>query len=402
MSAITQIFCAKGIRFEMRSDVIIIGAGAAGLFCALEAGRRGRKVIVLEHNSQVGRKILISGGGRCNFTNIKVESENFISQNPHFCKSALARYTPQDFIELVKKHHIEFYEKKLGQLFCRESSRQIVEMLLTECREARVEILTGCAVRRVSKNDLFEVETNQGSFTCESLVIASGGLSFPKIGATDFGYRIARQFRLKIVETRPSLVALVAANSISFKKLAGVSIDAKVSFGRQSFRENILFTHRGLSGPAVLQISNYWQKGRAVSIDLSPVTDVLEMLEDNRESKQNLDNFLSRILPKRFAEIFTDANFPNKPVNQLSKKEAESIAEKLNNWQVRFDDTEGYDKAEVTLGGISTDELSSQTMESKRIKNLYFIGEVVDVTGWLGGYNFQWAWSSGFAAGQAV
>jgi predicted Rossmann fold flavoprotein len=387
----------------MKFDVIIIGAGAAGLFCAIEAGRRGRKVLVLEHNAQVGRKIIISGGGRCNFTNREVKPENFVSQNPHFCKSALARYTPQDFIELIKKHRVEFYEKKLGQLFCRDSSRQIVELLLAECRRAKVEIRTDCAVKNLSKNDSFEVETVQGNFTGGSLVIATGGLSFPKIGATDFGYRVARQFNLKIVETRPALVALVASNSDSnFKKLAGVSIDASVTYGKQSFRENILFTHRGLSGPAILQISNYWEKGKAVSIDLLPTADVLGFLENDRESRQNLDNFLSRILPNRFAEIFTAQQFSNKPLNQLSKKEIENIAERLNNWQIEFRDTEGYDKAEVTLGGVSTDELSSQTMEAKRVKNLYFIGEVVDVTGWLGGYNFQWAWSSGFAAGQAV
>jgi len=399
----------------MKFDVIIIGAGAAGLFCAIEAGKRGRKVLVLEHNAQVGRKIIISGGGRCNFTNREVKPENFVSQNPHFCKSALARYTPQDFVELVKKHRIEFYEKKLGQLFCRESAKQIVEMLLSECRRAKVEIRTSCAVKNARKlNESsascrqdagvpFEVETDQGNFTGESLVIATGGLSFPKIGATDFGYRIARQFNLKIIETKPALVALVAANSAApFKNLAGVSVDANVSFGKQSFRENILFTHRGLSGPAILQISNYWRKGKTVSIDLSPAADVWEVLENNCESRQNLDNFLSRILPRRFAENFTAEQFSNKPVNQLDKKEREQIARELNDWQIEFRETEGYDKAEVTLGGISTDELSSQTMESKRVKNLYFIGEVADVTGWLGGYNFQWAWSSGFAAGQFV
>ena len=387
----------------MKFDAIIIGAGAAGLFCAIEAGKRGRRVLILEHNAQVGRKIIISGGGRCNFTNREIKPENFVSQNPHFCKSALARYTPQDFIELVKRHRIEFYEKKLGQLFCRESSRQIVEMLLSECRRAKVEIRTTCTVSDVCKNDSFEVETNQGNFTAESLVIATGGLSFPKIGATDFGYRIARQFGLKTVEARPALVALVASNSApAFKKLAGVSIDANVSYGTQSFRENILFTHRGLSGPAILQISNYWQKDKAVSIDLSPTADVLNLLENNRESRQNLDNFLSRILPNRFAEVFTAEEFSNKPLNQLGKKEIEQIAEKLNDWQIKFSETEGYDKAEVTLGGISTDELSSQTMEARRVKNLYFIGELVDVTGWLGGYNFQWAWSSGFAAGRIV
>ena len=385
-------------------DVIIIGGGAAGLFCAIEAGKRGRRVLVIEHNAQVGRKILISGGGRCNFTNIYTKPENFISQNPHFSKSALARYTPQDFIELVKKHKIEFYEKKLGQLFCRESSRKIVEMLLLECEKAKVKILTNCAVKNLEKNSFFEIETNQGKFTSESLVIASGGLSFPKIGATDFGYRIAQQFGLKITKTRPALVPLIFADNKTkgFQKLAGVSIDAAASFGRQAFRENILFTHRGLSGPAVLQISNYWQEKKPVAFDLMPEIDALELLEKNQTSKQNLDNFLSRFLPNRFAESFTALNFPNKPLNQLSKKEIEQIAEKLNSWQVRFDETEGYHKAEVTLGGIETNELSSQTMEAKKVPGLYFIGEVVDVTGWLGGYNFQWAWASGFAAGQVV
>lgn len=387
----------------MNFDVIIIGAGAAGLFCAIEAGKRGRKVLIIEHNAQIGRKILISGGGRCNFTNTATRTENFISSNPHFCKSALARFTPQDFVELIKKHKIEFYEKKLGQLFCRDRASQIVEMLAEECRRAKVKIILNCSVINVSKTDFFEIETNQGSFSGKSLVIATGGLSFSKIGATDFGYRVARQFGLKIVETKPALVPLVSTNSAtSFKKLAGVSIDATVACGKQSFRENILFTHRGLSGPAILQISNYWQKEKFVSIDLSPSTDISDFLKKNRESKQNLDNFLSRIMPNRFAEIFTADNFPNKPVNQFSNREIESIAEKLNNWQIKFNETEGFDKAEVTLGGVSTAELSSQTMEATRVKNLYFIGEVMDVTGWLGGYNFQWAWSSGFAAGQAV
>ncbi len=387
----------------MKFDAIIIGAGAAGLFCAIEVGKRGRKVLVLEHNAQVGRKILISGGGRCNFTNTSARAENFVSENPHFAKSALAKYAPQNFVELVKKHRIEFYEKKLGQLFCRQSSSQIVEMLLAECRAARVEIRLNCSVKNVEKNDLFKVETNQGSFICEKLVVASGGLSFPKIGASDFGYRIARQFNLKIVPTKPALVALAAENlDPDFKRLAGVSIDAAVSYGKNSFRENILFTHRGLSGPAILQISNYWQKGKAVSIDLLPTVDAANLLEENRANKQKLDNFLSRFLPSRFAENFTARNFQNKTINQFSRAEIEQIAGKLNDWQIKFSGTEGYDRAEVTSGGVSTGELSSQTMEARKIPELFFIGEVVDVTGWLGGYNFQWAWSSGFAAGQAI
>jgi predicted Rossmann fold flavoprotein len=387
----------------MNFDAIIIGAGAAGLFCAVEAGKRGRRVLVVEHNAQVGRKILISGGGRCNFTNTSAKAENFISQNPHFPKSALARYTPQDFVELVKKHRIQFYEKKLGQLFCKESSRQIVEMLLEECRAAKVEIRTNCAVKNLHKNASFEIETNQGVFQSDSLVIATGGLSFPKIGATDFGYKIARKFGLKLTQTRAALVPLVfEKKSQQFIKLAGVSVDAVASTGKASFRENILFTHRGLSGPAILQISNYWQKEKAVSIDLLPETDALTLLEKNHASKQTVENFLSRFLPNRLAEIFTARNFSNKPLNQLSRREIEQIAETLNGWQVNFVETEGYDKAEVTLGGVSTSELSSQTMEAKKAPGLYFIGEVVDVTGWLGGYNFQWAWSSAFAAGQVV
>lgn len=386
----------------MKFDAIIIGAGAAGLFCALQAGKRGRKVLVVEHNAQVGRKILISGGGRCNFTNINTKAENFVSKNPHFCKSALARFTPNDFIELVKKHRIEFYEKKLGQLFCRESSRQIVEMLLQECKKAKVEIRTNCTVTNISKDELFELETTQGKFTCENLVIATGGLSFPKIGATDFGYRIAKQFGLKIVETKPSLVPLVFANGKNFSKLAGVSVDSQVSTAKSTFRENILFTHRGLSGPAILQISNYWHKEKSVSIDLLPEFDALKLLEQNLSSKQNLDNFLAKFLPNRFAEIFTAEQFLNKPLNQLSKKEIAQIAEKINNWQVFFNETEGYHKAEVTLGGVDTNELSSQTMEAKKCAGLFFIGEVVDVTGWLGGYNFQWAWASAFACGQEI
>lgn len=386
----------------MMFDAIIIGAGAAGLFCAFQAGKRGRKVLVLEHNAQVGRKILISGGGRCNFTNIDAKPENFISQNPHFCKSALARYTSQDFIDLVKKHHIEFYEKKLGQLFCRESSRQIVQMLLAECEAAKVKILTNCSVKSVQKDKFFVLETNLGVFNCENLVIASGGLSFPKIGATDFGYKIARQFGLKIVQTRSSLVPLIFANNADFSKLAGISVDSIVSFGKNSFRENILFTHRGLSGPAILQISNYWQKEKNISIDLLPETEALKILEKNLSGKQNIANFLSKFLPNRFAEVFIEKNFSNKPLSQLTRMEIEKIAEKLNRWQVSFKETEGYNKAEVTLGGVETNELSSQTMESKKVSGLFFIGEVIDVTGWLGGYNFQWAWSSGFAAGNSI
>jgi len=383
----------------MKFDVIIIGAGAAGLFCAIEAGKRRRKVLVLEHNAQVGRKIVISGGGRCNFTNREVKPENFVSQNPHFCKSALSRFTPQDFVELVRKHRIDYYEKKLGQLFCRGSSRAIVDMLLAECRAARVEVRTGCRVASVRRGDLFEVETSDGVIRGRSLVVACGGLSFPKIGATDLGYRVARQFGLKITETRPSLVGLVFEDG-DFSHLAGVSADATVSLAKQSFRENVLFTHRGLSGPAILQISNYWRPGESVEINLLPDSDLSEQLE--KGSAREVANFLGQFVPQRLASGLVDGKVSRKPVSQLNRKEIDAIAGMVNEWRVKFRATEGWHRAEVTLGGVSTDELSSQTMESKRVEGLYLIGEVVDVTGWLGGYNFQWAWASGNAAGSAI
>lgn len=385
----------------MTYDAIIIGGGAAGLFCAIGAGKRGLRVLVVERNTQPGRKIIISGGGRCNFTNRNVSAENFISQNPHFCKSALARYTPQDFVEFVKKHKIEFYEKKLGQLFCRESSRQIVDMLLKECRDARVEIRTGCGVESVERKEGFYIKTDQGLFQTDKLVVACGGLSFAKVGATDLGYRIAQQFGLKVVETRPSLVPLVFDGQ-TYRELAGVSVESELSIGNAAFRENILFTHRGLSGPAVLQISNYWEKDEPVQIRIRPDIDWAAELSKNRDSKKHLDNFLAAYVPAKFAERFAAENGWNRPLNQLGDKELSAMAEKLDGWQAIFRDTEGYDKAEVTLGGVSTDELSSKTMESKKVPGLFFIGEVVDVTGWLGGYNFQWAWSSGYAAGQSL
>jgi len=389
-------------------DAIIIGGGAAGLFCAFQAGKRGKRVLLIEHNADVGRKIIISGGGRCNFTNRHTRPENFISQNPHFCKSALSRYSPQDFINLVRKHEIPYFEKKLGQLFCRETSRQIVDMLLAECRAAKVRIQTSCSVTSVDgpaegseAKARFHVVTDKGTFASKNVVVACGGLSFAKIGATDLGYRIARQFGLKIVGTRPSLVAMVAKGA-SWKHLAGVSIDANISTKDSTFRENILFTHRGLSGPAVLQASNYWKKGNEISLDLMPDSNVAELLEAGRTDRQNVANYLSKFLPQRFTQHFAETIGINKPVAQLKKTDIAKIAELLNDWKVDFSATEGYDRAEVTLGGVSTAELSSQTMESKKQPGLYFIGEVIDVTGWLGGYNFQWAWASGFATGNAI
>lgn len=386
----------------MYFDVVIIGAGAAGLFCAIEAGRRGRRVLVVEHNAEPGRKILISGGGRCNFTNVNTTHENFVSSNPHFAKSALARYTPGDFIKLVREHNIPYYEKKLGQLFCRERSQSIVDMLLAECRRSRVKIETNCTVRSVSKNEKFHIETTNGTFEAESLVIASGGLSFPKIGATNFGYTIAKQFGLKIEPTRPSLVPLMFDDRSRIDGLAGISVASQIDTGDKLFTENILFTHRGLSGPAVLQASNYWDYDREMSIDTLPDIDVADRLMRARTSKKLVSNFLGEMLPARFVDAMFAKTRLNKPLDQLSNNDIDEIGRLFNSWQVRFRDTEGWHKAEVTLGGVSTKELSSQTMEAKKVAGLYFIGEVIDVTGWLGGYNFQWAWASSFAAGQAV
>lgn len=385
-------------------DVIVIGGGAAGLFCAIEAGKRGRKVLVLEHTERVGKKIKISGGGRCNFTNIYTTAENFISANPHFCKSALARYTPTDFISLVEKHGIAYHEKKLGQLFCDGSAQQIIDMLLRECLEVGVEIRCRCQVLRVVKEDLFKIETNQGSFVSSSLVIATGGLSVAPLGATDFGYRIARQFGLRIEEPRPALVPLTLTSQIQKQliTLSGVSLDVLVGCCDKEFRENILITHRGLSGPAILQISSYWRPRQPISINLLPDEDALEMLSRNQESGVELVNLLSRHLPRRFAQAWCDLYAASRPLRQYDSRELDEIAQKIHRMEITPSGTEGFRKAEVTAGGVATTELSSQTMGSRRVPGLFFIGEVVDVSGQLGGYNFQWAWASGYAAGQYV
>jgi hypothetical protein len=382
-------------------DVIIIGAGAAGLMCAIEAGKRGRRTLVIEHAEKIGKKILISGGGRCNFTNLTAEPKNFISDNPHFCKSALARYSPQDFITLVEKHRIKYHEKKLGQLFCDGSAKDIVNMLLKECEDAGVEIIVDCSVSEIMKNGKFTLKTIIGEYTSDCLVIATGGISIPQMGATDFGYKIAKQFGLKLTKIVPGLVPFVIKDN-PFSELSGISVDSVVSCGGISFRENILFTHKGLSGPAVLQISNYWNEGNEIRIDLYSNGKLKELLIENKSSKTELVNFLAGIFTKRFSEVWCRINFPSKPLIRLSDKEIETIAELIHNWKVVPDMTEGFGKAEVTRGGINTDELSSKTMECKKVNGLYFIGEVIDVTGWLGGYNFQWAWASGFAAGQYV
>jgi predicted Rossmann fold flavoprotein len=385
-------------------DVIVIGAGAAGLFCALEAGKRRRQVLVIEHNGRVGKKIAISGGGRCNFTNTGTTPENFLSANPHFCKSALARYTPSDFISLVEKHKIAYHEKKLGQLFCDGSSQQIIDLLLREADDAGVTIRCECRVSRIEKKDNFQVETNQGAFTAPSLVIATGGLSISPLGATDFGYRLARQFDLRIEQPRPGLVPFTLQPQMleQLSPLSGISIDAQVRCCGTEFRENILITHRGLSGPAILQISSYWQPDANVSINLLPNTDIFAILLDHQRAEIELISLLSQYLPRRFAQAWCRLNGDSRPLKRYNHLELRAIADRIHDMQLKPSGTEGFKKAEVTAGGVSTDELSSQTMECKRIPGLYFIGEVVDVTGHLGGYNFQWAWASGFAAGQAV
>ncbi len=388
----------------MKFDAVVIGGGAAGLMCAMETGRRGRSVLVLEQAERLGKKILISGGGRCNFTNVNAGPENYLSGNPHFCKSALARYTPADFIALVQKHRIPFHEKKLGQLFCDFSSRQIVELLQAECAAAKVELRLNCHVRQVTKPLAFQVDTDQGAFECDSLVVATGGLSFPKLGATDFGYRLAQQFGLKVNTTQPGLVPLLfdARDQSAFGQLSGISVDAITSANGASFRENILFTHRGLSGPAILQISNYCRDNAPISINLLPDRNALELLAANRHTNKELKNVLAQYLPQRFVLEWCARFSPSRPMNRFSSKELEEIARRLHRWEFRPAGTEGYAKAEVTLGGVDTGELSSKTMESRRVSGLYFIGEVADVTGWLGGFNFQWAWASGHAAGQVV
>ncbi len=383
----------------MHFDVLVIGAGAAGLMCAIEAGKRGKRVALLEHNDRIGRKILISGGGRCNFTNIHCKPENFLSANPHFVKSALARYTPDDFIALVRKHRIAFHEKTLGQLFCDHSAADITRMLEEECRAARVEIAVQCRVEAVERADEFVLTTTKGEYRAPALVIATGGLSIPKIGATDFGYRIARQFGHKIRETRPALVPLTLTDS--FSDLAGVSLEVVAAANGARFREKMLFTHRGLSGPAILQVSSYWRPREAIRIDLLPSVSLSEALQRRKQAGDRIEfkNALAEYLPKRLADRWAT---PAKPLVTTGRQEIEATEKSLHDWQVIPSGTEGYTKAEVTAGGVDTDDLSSKTMESRKIPGLYFIGEVVDVSGHLGGFNFQWAWASGFCAGQSL
>ena len=389
-------------------DVVIIGAGAAGLFCAAQAGKRGRNVVVLDHAKRLGGKILMSGGGRCNFTNMYASPENFLSNNPHFCKSALSRYTQWDFISLVDAYEIAYHEKTLGQLFCNDSAKQIVDMLLAECRKANTSIVNRCEVLAVEQSEQgFSINTSQGIYHCDSLVIATGGLSMPKLGASPFGYRIAEQFGLTVTPVRAALVpfTLHEAEKQVFAELSGVSIDASASCNNTQFDESMLFTHRGLSGPSVLQISSYWEPGDEVTFNIAPKGNFAQLLIQ-KQIKNNgslLSTVLSEWYPKRFIQIIL-ATFAidNKPLKQYSQKQLEGIAERFQAWQIKPNGTEGYRTAEVTLGGVDTDQLSSKTMQAKNKEGLFFIGEVVDVTGWLGGYNFQWAWSSGWVAGQYV
>ena len=387
-----------------RYDVVILGGGAAGLFCAIQAGKRGRKVLVLERAERLGKKILISGGGRCNFTNLLTRPENFSSFNPRFCKSALARFSPADFIELVERHRIDYFEKKLGQLFCKNSAKEIVGLLVKECSAAGVEVRLKQEILSVEKAELFRIETAAGRLDAESFVVASGGLSYPKLGATPFGYELAKRFGHALNPCRPALVPfLLDGPDRVWTELSGASADVKVSCEGKVFRESFLFTHRGLSGPAILQISSYWKKGASISIDLLPESKADLLLELKRAGERaELKNLLSRHLPQRFAEAWCARYFPTRPLQDFSDKDLRRVGDLLKRWELQPSGTEGYDTAEVTAGGVDTTQISSKTMESSLVPGLYFVGEVLDVTGELGGFNFQWAWASGFAAGQAA
>jgi predicted Rossmann fold flavoprotein len=387
-------------------DVVIVGAGAAGLMCAITAGDRGRRVLLLEHNDQAGAKILISGGGRCNFTNLEIAPERFLSANPHFCKSALSRYTQHDFIALVERHRIRYHEKTLGQLFCDGSARAILAMLLAECAAARVDLRVGHSVTGITRADRFRVETDRGDFTAPALVLATGGLSIPKMGASGFAYEIARRFGLGVIEPRPGLVPLkVAGKTLELcRTLTGVSIEAIVSCGRDSFRENILFTHRGLSGPAILQISSYWREGDTLSLNLAPSLDMEKFLADRKRTRPRaeLKTVLAEVIPTRMAHALANGAARDLPIANVPDRSLLELADRLTRWQLKPTGSEGWPKAEVTVCGIDTAALSSKTMEARAVPGLFAIGEAVDVTGWLGGYNFQWAWSSGWCAGNAV
>jgi len=386
-------------------NVIVVGAGAAGMMSAIEAGKRGRKVLLVDHAKKIGEKIRISGGGRCNFTNIHTHPSKFISNNPKFVISALKQYTQNNFIDLIKKHNIKFHEKKLGQLFCDESAQQIIDMLLLECEMANVVLKKDTTINDIDKqDDKYFIVVGGDKYFCESLIIATGGLSIPKIGASKYGYDVAQKFNLKVIETLPALVPLTFSEKILAicKELTGLSIEAVVSFKKIFFEEGMLFTHRGLSGPSILQISSYWKLGDDIKVNLSPKLDVDKFLNDRKISnpKQDISIIVSDILPKRLAHIICNENKVNGNICELSNKVLTDLSNSINAWAINPTGTEGYRTAEVTLGGIDTEEISSKTMMSNKHPGLFFIGEVVDVTGHLGGYNFQWAWSSGYVAGQ--
>ena len=390
-------------------DVVVIGGGAAGLMCAIVAGNRGRRVLVLEGSNKIGKKILMSGGGRCNFTNLHCQPKNFLSANPRFCISALSRYTPIDFVKLVEKHGVAWHEKAAGQLFCDHSSKDILAMLVDECEQANVAIQTDCEISAVTHNEQFLVDSNSGRFSSATLVVATGGLSIPKMGASDFGYRLARQFGLKIRQTRAGLVPFTFSGTMHemTSRLSGVSLNATLSTGSSSFTEDILFTHRGLSGPAALQLSSYWSPGRDIEVDFLPDRAGSTLLLDAKSAqpRSRLRTVLSEMLPRALVLELQNlmwSGVAERPLAEISGADFRRIGGLLNAWQIRPSGTEGYRTAEVTLGGVDTDELSSKTMECKRHPGLYFIGEVVDVTGHLGGFNFQWAWASAQAAGQVV
>jgi predicted Rossmann fold flavoprotein len=389
-------------------DVLIIGAGAAGLMCAIEAGKRQRNVLILEHSNKPGKKILMSGGGRCNFTNYNVTSDNFISHNAHFCKSALSRYTQWDFISLVKKYQIPFHEKTLGQLFCDNKAKDILNMLLSEAEKYHVEIQLNTAVTKIEKlsNGHFKLKTDDNEIHAQSVVIASGGLSIPTMGSSAFGYKIAEQFGIKIWPTRAGLVPLTlhVEEKEKFSDLSGISAHCIAKSNTMEFNENLLFTHRGLSGPAILQISSYWEPGMYIDIDLLPLIDLKEKLKESRTlfPQKQLKNVLSEFLQKKIVETILSPDLSERKLGSLSYQDFENVALLFHKWKIKPNGTEGYRTAEVTLGGVDCNAISSKTMEANEVEGLYFIGEVLDVTGWLGGYNFQWAWSSGWAAGQVV
>lgn len=404
----------------MQFDVIIIGAGAAGMMCAAQAGQRGRRVLLLDHAEKLGERIRISGGGRCNFTNRTVSADNYLSQNPHFCRSALARFSQWDFIAMMEKRRIPYHERDHGQLFCDDSAEDIIAMLRDACDDAGVRWLMPCAVKGITRNEptderkaRFTVDTEKGRFFTESLVVATGGLAIPKIGATPFGYRLAEQFGLPVIPPKPALVPLALAPELlePIKPLAGSTLDAIAFLDDAQFRENVLITHRGLSGPAILQISSYWQmqeyqpgKKQPVAIDLLPGLDVEAWLAEHRQGRMLLPNLLAEHLPRRFAQewcaLHGGQKLISRPISELANRDLDGVARALKGWELMPAGTLGFAKAEVTLGGVSTEALSSKTMEARAVPGLYFVGEVVDVTGWLGGYNFQWAWSSGWVAGQ--